>query len=98
MGHEYRIIASLTAKQAEAIGSLLEHSEHFSGKYMYSGKEILEFRHPDNKGEMPDLHIISEADGLYVCQNVSWNLWTHLDFLKQHLEEQQIPYEVSEVD
>ncbi|MGI4872421.1 MAG: hypothetical protein ACRYFX_14735 [Janthinobacterium lividum] len=78
MGHEYKLVTTLTTAQQEALSGLLESLPSYYWKYSHAGQEIREFRRPENLGEMPDFWVIFELDGLYVCKNDAPNIWQNL--------------------
>lgn len=43
---------------------------------------------------MPNISIIFEEDGIYICQYGSSYVWTDLDALKSYLENELIEYEI----
>ncbi|AZA98287.1 hypothetical protein EG359_01120 [Chryseobacterium joostei] len=90
MGHEYKITAKLTQKQRSEIAELLENNRYFYER----DEKVVEFRHPENNGKMPNLYVGFEPDGLYVCQNGSSYLWTYLDDLKEYFEKEIVDFEI----
>lgn len=92
MGFEYKIEADFTAGQLQEITDLLERNPYFEKKYNFQGKENRQFRHPENKAEMPNLIIIFEIDGIYICQFGTSYLWTWLEVLKSYLDSNEITY------
>jgi len=96
MGFEYKIKADFTAVQIQEIASLLEQNPYFEKKYSFQGKEIWQFRHPENKGQMPNLIIIFEIDGIYICQFAASYLWTWLEVLKSFLDSNRITYTITD--
>ena len=94
MGHEYKLLMQPTLAQHKALVTLLESHSFFHRRYHYAGQEIREFRHPDNHGKMPNLCVIFEPDGLYICQNGAPYPWQHLGALKSYLAQVAIAYSV----
>ncbi|MBB5638494.1 hypothetical protein HDE68_004423 [Pedobacter cryoconitis] len=70
----------------------MERNPYFEKKYDFPGKENRQFRHPENKDEMPNLIIIVETDGLYICHFSTFYLWTWLEVLKNYLDSLGIGY------
>lgn len=94
MGFEYKIKADFNTGHIQDITDLLELNPYFEKKYDFLSKENRQFRHPENKNQMPNLIIISETDGLYVCQFSASYLWTWLEALKNYLDCSGIGYTV----
>jgi hypothetical protein len=92
MGFEYKIKADFNTGQIQEITDLLERNSYFEKKYDFLGKETRQFRHPENKGQAPNLMIIFEADGLYICHFSTSYLWTWLEALKSYLDCSGIGY------
>ena len=98
MGFEYKIIAKFTDTQIKDIADVLLQDNHFDKKQNAGGKEFWEFRRPENQGQLPDLTIAFEIDGLYVCQYGSTYLWTDLDKLKDYLATEDIEHKILDYD
>lgn len=96
MGFEYKIKADFTARQLQEIGGLLERNLYFEKKYNFQGKENRQFRHPENKGQTPNLIILFETDGIYICQFGTSYLWTWLEALKHYLDSNEISYLITD--
>ncbi len=94
MGYEYKILAKFTEKQAKDILTLLEKNDLFDKKYYLNNQEFRDFRRSENKAEMPDLFLIFELDGIYICQNSSSYIWQGLEGLKKYIETEKIDYEI----
>lgn len=94
MGFEYKLKAKLTEKQTAEIQDLLESSDLFEKKYEYANQLFRDFRHAENTGQLPNISIIFENDGIYICQYTSSYVWTDLDALKIYVEKEQIAYEI----
>jgi hypothetical protein len=94
MGFEYKIIVQLTKDQIQDISFLLEKNEYFEKKYYFGENEFWDFRHSANQGKLPNLSIILEQDGIYICQNSASYLWTNLDELKNYIETKIIEYKI----
>lgn len=93
MGFEYKLKTKLTDKQIIEIQELLENSALFEKKYEYAQQMFWDFRHPENTGKMPNISIIFEEDGIYICQYGSSYVWKDLDELKNYIKDEQITYE-----
>ncbi len=93
MGFEYKIKAKFTAIQTAEIQYLLENSKMFDKKYEFDKQIFWDFRHPANTGKMPNISIVFEKDGIYICQHISTEVWTDLDILN-YIQNQQIEYEI----
>ncbi|NQX43288.1 hypothetical protein SAMN05421820_11651 [Pedobacter steynii] len=96
MGFEYKIKADFTTGQIQEIAGLLERNPYFEKKYSFQGKENRQFRHPENKGQMPNLIVIFEIDGIYICQFAASFLWTGLEVLKSYLDSNGITYIITD--
>jgi hypothetical protein len=94
MGFEYKLIARITDKQVTEIQHLLENSELFDKKYEFDDKKFWDFRYPENSGKMPNISIIFENEGIYICQWCSSYLWKDLDNLKKYIENENIEYKI----
>ncbi len=94
MGYEYKIVTKLTEKQIAEIQDLLVTNIIFDKKYEFNSKMFWDFRQPENNGEMPNISIIFENDGIYVCQYSSSYLWNHLGDLKNYIETQKIKFKL----
>lgn len=94
MGYEYKIIAKFTEKQVAEIQDLLLNSKTFDKQYEFENNIFLDFRRPGNSGKIPNISIIFENDGIYICQYGSSYLWTDLDQLKYYIEEENIEYKI----
>lgn len=93
MGFEYKLKTKLTDRQITEIENLLESAHLFDKKYEFENKLFRDFRHAENKGKIPNISIIFENDGIYICQYSSSYLWTDLDELKNYMEKEHIQYE-----
>lgn len=93
MGFEYKLKTKLTDQQAAEIQDLLENLAIFEKKYEYAHQLFRDFRHAENTGKIPDISIIFEKDGIYICQWSSSYIWTGLEELKNYLEKEQVEYE-----
>lgn len=98
MGYEYKIAAKLTDKQVADIQDILVKSRFFDQKNEFTHKVFWDFRHPDNKGKMPNIHIVFENDGIYVCQNSAPYIWTDLVGLKEYLDKEIADYTIIDYD
>lgn len=94
MGYEYKIIAKFTKKQVAEIRYLLVNSKTFEKQYEFENNIFLDFRRPENIGKIPNISIIFENDGIYICQWGSSYLWTDLDQLKNYIEDENIEYRI----
>ena len=94
MGYEYKLKTKLTDKQTSEIQFLLVDNITFDKKYEFDNKEFWEFRRTENKGKLPNINIVFENDGIYICQWGSSYLWTDLDKLKDYIESNKIEYEL----
>jgi hypothetical protein len=94
MGYEYKIIANFTEKQALEIHHILEQHPQFDKKYDFNEEENLEFRHLENKDQMPNLTVIFKPDGIYLCEYSCSYLWQGLQDLKNYLEKENIKYTI----
>jgi hypothetical protein len=94
MGFEYKLKTNLTDKQAAKIQDLLEGSPLFEKKYEYNNQLFWDFRYAENTGKLPNISIIFEEDGIYICQWGSSYVWTDLDELKNYIKKEQIAYEI----
>ncbi|MDN3692657.1 hypothetical protein QWZ06_10395 [Chryseobacterium tructae] len=94
MGLEYKLKAKLTEQQTADIQDLLENAVLFEKKYEHAHQLFWDFRHAENTGEMPNISIIFEEDGIYICQYGSSYVWTDLDELKNYIEKEQIAYKI----
>jgi hypothetical protein len=96
MGFEYKIKADFTTIHLQEIAELLERNPYFEKKYNFQGKENWQFRHPENKDQMPNLIIIFEIDEIYICQFGTSYLWTWLEALKSYLDSNEITYIITD--
>lgn len=94
MGFEYKLKTKLTDQQTAEIQDLLENSALFEKKQEYAHQLFWDFRHVENMGKIPNMSIIFEEDGIYICQWGSSYVWTDLDELKNYIEKEQINYEI----
>ncbi|UHO39795.1 hypothetical protein H5J24_07000 [Chryseobacterium capnotolerans] len=94
MGFEYKLKTKLTDQQTAEIEDLLENSALFEKKYEYTHQLFWDFRHAENTGKLPNMSIIFEEDGIYICQWSSSYVWTDLDELKNYIKKEQIAYEI----
>ncbi|MCT2407777.1 hypothetical protein NZD88_09530 [Chryseobacterium antibioticum] len=94
MGFEYKITAKFTGKQITEIQYLFENDKTFDKKYEFNNKTFWDFRQPGNNGTMPNISIIFENDGIYICQYSSSYVWKDLDLLKTYIENENIEYEI----
>lgn len=94
MGFEYKLKTKLTDQQTAEIQHLLENSVLFEKKYEYAHQLFWDFRYAENTGKLPNMSIIFEEDGIYICQWSSSYVWTDLDELKNYIKKEQIAYEI----
>ncbi|WP_160137601.1 hypothetical protein [Chryseobacterium sp. c4a] len=94
MGFEYKLKTKLTHQQTTEIQDLLENAVLFEKKYEYAHQLFWDFRHVENTGKMPNISIIFEEDGIYICQYGSSYMWKDLDELKNYIEKEQIACEI----
>lgn len=92
MGFEYKLKTKLTDQQTTEIQNLLESSALFEKKYEYAHQLFWDFRHAENLGKIPNISIMFEEDGIYICQWSSSYVWKDLDELKNYIENKQIEY------
>ncbi len=95
MGFEYKILVDLTPQQSLELQSLILEHPHFSRK-PYKENDFIEFRHPDNDNpnSMPNLHLLFEADGIYICNNSITPIWNDLQIIKSYLEIHHLSYNI----
>lgn len=86
MGFEYKLRIELTDKQTNEIQDLFVKSNEFDKKYELNNKVFWDFRKAENKGEIPNISVIFEEDGIYICQYYTSYLWSGLDDLKKYIE------------
>ncbi len=96
MGFEYKLKVKLTTKQTEEIQDLLIKNIAFEKKYNLEGKAYFYFKKAENNSEMPNINIMFEEDGIYICQYNSANLWADISLLKNYLEGNNINFEIME--
>lgn len=94
MGFEYKLRVKLTNKQTSEIQFLLLDNITFDKKYKFDNKEFWEFREAENIGKLPNINIVFENDGIYICQYSTSYLWTNLDKLKNYIESNKIKYKL----
>ena len=94
MGFEYKLRTKLTNKQTNEIQDILVDNITFDKKYKFDNREFWEFRKAENNGKLPNINIVFENDGIYICQYGSSYLWTDLDKLKDYIERNKIEYEI----
>lgn len=94
MGFEYKLKTKLTDQQTSEIKDLLENLALFDKKYEYAHQLFWDFRHVENTGKIPNISIIFEEDGIYICQWNSSYVWADLAELKNYIENKQITYEI----
>lgn len=94
MGFEYKITAKFTRKQITEIQYLFENDKTFDKKYEFNNTIFWDFRQAGNNGTMPNISIIFENDGLYICQYSSSYMWKDLNPLKTYIENENIVYEI----
>lgn len=94
MGFEYKIKAKFTAPQTTEIEHLLENSKTFDKKYEFDNKTFWDFRQPENLGKIPNISLVFENNGIYVCQYSSTDIWTDLDKLKNYIQNEKIEYQI----
>lgn len=94
MGFEYKLKTKLTDRQTAEIQELLESSVLFEKKYEYAHQLFRDFRHAENTGKIPNISIIFEEDGIYICQYSSSYVWTDLEELKNYIETESIEYKL----
>ncbi|GFD83789.1 hypothetical protein KUL118_66510 [Tenacibaculum sp. KUL118] len=93
MGFEYKLRSILTNKQINDIQFLLLDNITFDKKYKFDNKVFWEFREAENNGKLPNVTIVFENDGIYICQYGSSYLWTNLDKLKDYIKSNKIEYQ-----
>lgn len=94
MGFEYKIQAKLTPQQSNEIAQILTKNDYFERKYWVNEQLFWDFRHPDNRGALPNVSLIIESDGVYVCQWSTAEVWQYFDELKMYLHSQNIPIQI----
>ncbi|WP_157541453.1 hypothetical protein [Hymenobacter aerophilus] len=94
MGFEYKISTFCTAEQLSNIRNFLQKHKYFDRNRLAYDKEFTEFRTAENTGVMPNLSIITEDDGIYICQHGSSYMWQDIEELKLYLQEEQIQYTI----
>lgn len=98
MGHEYKIKASFSGQQISDIKTLLTEQLLFiKRRSKITEKEIYEFRDMHiSQDKTPYSHIEFDVDGIYIRNNLNVDLWTHNQSLKIYLEEENIPYNITD--
>lgn len=95
MGFEYKILVDLTPQQALDLQGILLRQIGFSRK-PYKENDFIEFRHPenDNPNWMPNLTLLFETDGLYVCNYSITPIWEDLHTIKNYLEQHHLTFHI----
>ena len=94
MGFEYKLITTFTIEQTDHLILFLEaHINHYKS-YYFNNFKYLEFRTPDNGDVMPNITIVLEADGLYICQHGSSHLWQDIEELEEYLKIEDTKYTI----
>ncbi|MDO4727715.1 MAG: hypothetical protein Q4B43_01790 [Bacteroidota bacterium] len=86
MGFEYKIKTKLTTLQITEIVELIETNACFERKYQVNGNDFWDLKHTENQGDLPNVSLMLESDGIYICQWGTQDLWQHLDKLKNYFE------------
>lgn len=94
MGFEYKIRAKLTPQQISEIEQILSKNDYFEQKYWVKEQLFWDFRHSDNHEKLPNVSLIIESDGVYICQWSAVEVWHYLDELKNYLHSQNIPIQI----
>jgi len=95
MGFEYKILVDLTPQQSLKLQCLILEHPHFRQK-PYAGNDFIEFRHPDNDNPnwMPNLYLLFETDGIYICHNSISSIWSDLQIIKNYLDIHHLSYHI----
>ena len=95
MGFEYKILVDLTAQQSSELQCLILEHPHFCRK-PYAGNDFIEFRHPENNNPkwMPNLNLLFENDGIYICNNSITPIWNDLQMIRSYLENHDLTYRI----
>ncbi len=97
MGFEYKILVDLTPQQSLELQYLILEHPHFRRK-PYQENDFFEFRHPDhdNPDWMPNLKLLFEHDGIYICRYDHPELWRNLQLIQTYLQQHALVF--TEVD
>lgn len=95
MGYEYKIIVDLTPNQSLKLQNLILKQPLFSRK-PYKENDFIEFRSSDNNNSdwMPNLYLLFETDGIYICNNSIAPIWHDLQLIKDYLESHDLSYRI----
>ncbi|MBP5992956.1 MAG: hypothetical protein KA518_03350 [Acinetobacter sp.] len=95
MGFEYKILVDLTQQQSLELQNLILEQPCFSRKSDFK-YDYIEFRHPNNLDQkyMPNLRLLFEADGIYICNNSTTSIWDDLTIIRNHIETNHLTYRI----
>ena len=95
MGFEYKIIVDLTPQQSLDLQGILLRQIGFSRK-PYLENDYIEFRHQNNLNPkyMPNLTLLFETDGIYVCNYSITPIWDDLQIIKNYLKKNHFTYRI----
>jgi hypothetical protein len=95
MGFEYKILVELSTKQSLKLQQILLQQIGFYRK-PYLGHEYIEFRCLENSDPnyMPNLRLLFEIDGIYICNNSITSIWHDLHMIKKYLENNHLKYRI----
>lgn len=95
MGFEYKILVDLTEQQSLELQCLILELPNFSRK-PYEENNFIEFRHSDNVNLqwMPNLRLLFESDGIYICNHSTLAIWDDIKVIKYYLDINHLTYRI----
>ena len=97
MGYEFLIKIKLTAEEKSELMNLFKRKSIYSSAVTVDDKEYLEFRNTNFQSQLPDFTTAFNKKGIYVCQNLTTDVWTNLDDLKEYLLKYQKEFNIEEL-
>ncbi|RYZ27994.1 MAG: hypothetical protein EOO10_11015 [Chitinophagaceae bacterium] len=97
MGYEFKIRVSLTAEEKKQLTEIFHQKSSYSPGLRTQGNRSYEFMDSGTQSEMPNTIVEFEEYGIYVCQNLSSEVWTDLTNIKEWLLNHQKHFEVEEI-
>jgi hypothetical protein len=97
MGYEFRIRVSLTAEEKKELTEIFNRKSSHSPDLRVQGNRSLELRNSDTQSEMPNTTVEFEEYGIYICQNLSSEVWTDLTNIREWLLNHKKHFEVEEL-
>ena len=97
MGYEFSVNVKLTAEEKDELIKLFKRRSDFSSTVTADDEQYFEFKSTSLQSQLPDFTIAFDDKAIYVCQNLTADIWANLDDVKEWLLKQHKDFNVEEL-